>query len=113
MPSSNSPTQLLPSLGGTLGFGEVAKVVNFKGNPGNESVCCPTVVLADEPHCQVCGKHYATRHLYDSHLAGSSHKANMAKKIKDGLGGTSDLRGHIFTLLEPVQPRIDDKADDY
>ena len=96
MPSSpgggKADGALLPSLGGTLGFGDVE----------------PT----GAGWCEVCNKHFATRSLYDNHLNGHTHKSNIAKLCSGGLqpgGGLHPiLSQRITTLLDPVQPRQTD-----
>jgi hypothetical protein len=83
MESPSKDRQSLPSLGGTLGFGEVA----------------------EEPMCTVCNKHFATQALYDSHLPGHTHRTRLQQLGVGGLFGCAPLYQHIGTLLEPVQPR--------
>ena len=80
----------LPSLGGTLGFGEVVS----------------------SPFCTVCKKHFATQSLYDTHLNGHTHKAALSAIATGGLqrgGGLHPQMGQrIADLLEPVQLRQTD-----
>ena len=74
---------LLPSLGGTLGFG------------------VPDTVR----HCDVCNADFVTPELYDSHLQGHTHKANLQKMGLRQLGGCMEHYTHIKKLLDPVQKR--------
>ena len=81
----DSPTKApLPSLGGTLGFGEVE----------------------EEKFCTACNVKFATRALYDSHLPGATHKAALAAMGHGRLGGCEQHYSYIATLLEPVQDRV-------
>jgi len=76
----------LPSLGGTLGFGD-------------------TSVTEAEPYCEHCKKYFANRELYNSHLPGSTHRMNIAALHTGKLFGTGKMFAHIDKLLEPVQLR--------
>ena len=83
-----SPTKkLLPSLGGTLGFG----------------------VPQEDPFCVVCNKRFATLTLYDSHLAGHTHRDKLCRMCPGGMqpgGGLHpSMTDKISELLAPVQPR--------
>ena len=83
----DSPTKeaTLPSLGGTLGFGEA---------------------LSGQTTCTVCGGKFASASLYDSHLTGLTHKAALQKMGFGKLGGCEEHYAHISTLLEPVKDRV-------
>ena len=98
MPASPSKTPL-PSLGGTLGFGDFTELCNSNLN----------VRLKEEPFCVLCNQHFARRELFDSHLDGFTHKASMQKLVRGGLGGCSDLLEHITKTLEPIQNRVHDE----
>ena len=78
-------------LGGTLGFG------------GPE----------EDPYCEVCKKHFATLALYDTHLAGHTHKAALCRMCPGGLqlgGGLHpSMTEKIEKLLTPVQMRVHDE----
>ena len=98
MATSPSKTPL-PSLGGTLGFGDFTELHNHNLN----------VRLKEEPLCVLCNRRFATRELFDSHLDGFTHKTSMQKLCKGGLGGCSELLEHITKTLEPIQPRVHDE----
>ena len=82
-PDRRRSDALLPSLGGTLGFGEPAT----------------------EPFCDVCNRGFATPELYALHLPGATHKMCLAKMGTRTLFGCGDHYAHISKLLEPVKPR--------
>ena len=85
MASPSKEPVLLPSLGGTLGFGEA-----------------PT-----EVRCDVCNKVFVTLNLYDKHLSGQTHKAALQKIGFGRLGGCEQHYSHIEKILTPVKPRIE------
>ena len=89
----------LPSLGGTLGFGDITESYNHD----------MSIRLKEEPFCVLCNRHFVSRELFDSHLDGFTHKTSMQKLCKGGLGGCGALLDHITKTLEPVQPRIHDE----
>jgi len=97
-PGASTKTPL-PSLGGTLGFGDFTEPCNHNLN----------VRLKEEPFCELCNRHFCNRELFDSHLDGFTHKQSMQKLVKGGLGGCSDLLAHITKTLEPIQPRVHDE----
>ena len=91
---SESPKkELLPSLGGTLGFGDVALVEYAE------------VKLKEEPYCTITNKSFASRELFDGRLNGHTYKAALKKKAQPGLFGCGPLYEHIYKTLEPIQPR--------
>ena len=83
----------LPSLGGTLGFGDVAVVEGFD------------VKLKEEPFCVITQKSFVSRELFDGRLSGKTYKEAMKKKVQPGLFGCGALYDHIYKTLEPIQLR--------
>ena len=75
--------QILPSLGGTLGFGETQL----------------------EPFCVACAKRFPTQQSYQSHLPGATHRTALQQMGRGPLFGCEKLYAHIDMLLEPVKIR--------
>ena len=77
----------LPSLGGTLGFGEPLSIF----------------------FCTACQKEFCTQELYAAHLPGHTHREALSKMGMGGLqpgGGLHPtLTARFEKLLETVQPR--------
>ena len=90
---SKDKAVVLPSLGGTLGFGEVTTCDGFQ------------VRRLEEPFCVLCNRHYVSQHLFDSHLDGFTHKEALKRRVKPGLFGCGELYEHISKTLEPIQKR--------
>ena len=86
----------LPSLGGTLGFGDITESYNHD----------MSIRLKEEPFCVLCNRHFVSRELL-THIW--AQKTSMQKLCKGGLGGCGALLDHITKTLEPVQPRIHDE----
>ena len=113
MPESPEKTRApLPSLGGTLGFGD----------PPAEPfcVCCnkhfATQDLCERPILKCTASHQSTTnamndadatpvHTDSAHLSGQTHRAALQRMGRGGLFGCEKHYAHISTLLEPVQPR--------
>ena len=93
---ASSPKKLLPSLGGTLGFGETSVVEGLD------------VKLKDEPFCVICNKTFVSRELFDGRLSGKTYKEALKKKAQPGLFGCGALYEHIYKTLEPIQLRATD-----
>ena len=94
--STQKSSPVLPSLGGTLGFGDVAVVEGIH------------VRRKEEPFCVLCNRHFVTQELFDSHLDGFTHRESMKKRVQPGLFGCGSLYEHIYKTLEPIQQRAVD-----
>ena len=79
----------LPSLGGTLGFGDITESYNHD----------MSIRLKEEPFCALQPA-LCVRELFDSHLD-LPHKTSMQKLCKGGLGGCSALLDHITKRWNP------------
>ena len=93
MPPSSPGKAPLPSLGGTLGFGDVTIVEGLD------------VKQKEEPFCVICNKKFVSRELFDGRLSGKTYKEALKKKVQPGLFGCGALYEHIYKTLEPIQLR--------
>ena len=63
-----------------------------------------------QPFCATCEKYFGNRSIYDAHLAGTTHRAQLQKMGVSRLGGCEPHFQHIGSLLSGILPPPESKS---